>query len=305
MPIFAPVFTITFPISSKAMKQYTKSLAELMKLRLSFLVVFSAVVSYAMASDSILTLDWNSILLLTAGGFLVTGASNGFNQVIERNLDRLMDRTQKRPLPEQRLSVIDAILFSLISAALGIWILWHFMNPLSGILGIVALVSYVIIYTPLKQKTPFAVFVGAFPGAIPPMLGWVAATGELGIEAFVLFAIQFIWQFPHFWSLAWVLDDDYKKAGFRMLPSSNGRSKASAMQILVYNAGLIPITLLPFAFKMSGFISAGISILVGIWFFYKALRLFKTCEISDARKLMFASFVYLPIVQLALLFDKT
>jgi protoheme IX farnesyltransferase len=284
--------------------KYAKSIAELMKLRLSFLVVFSAVVSFAMASKSFSSIDWTAVLLLVCGGFLVTGASNGFNQIIEKDLDKLMNRTQQRPLPQERLGVVDALIFSSISGVLGIWILWHFMNPLSGILGLVALVSYVLIYTPLKRITPFAVFVGAFPGAIPPMLGWVAATNDLGLQALVLFSVQFIWQFPHFWSLAWVLDDDYKKAGFRLLPSPKGRSKATAIQILIYNVGLIPISLLPFAFKMSGIISAVICVVAGLFFLYKAWLLFKSGEVADARKLMFASFIYLPIVQLALMFDK-
>lgn len=296
--------TKTAETSPALAMKYAKSLAELMKLRLSFLVVFSAIVSFSMASESFSTIDWTTVLLLTCGGFLVTGASNGFNQVIEKDLDKLMNRTHQRPLPQERMGVIDALIFSGITGALGIWILWYFMNPLSGILGLIALVSYVLIYTPLKRITPFAVFVGAFPGAIPPLLGWVAATNDLGLQALVLFSIQFIWQFPHFWSLAWVLDDDYKKAGFRMLPSADGRSKTTAMQILVYNAGLIPISLLPFAFNMSGIVSAIICIVAGLLFFYKAWLLFKSGEIADARKLMFASFFYLPIVQLALMFDK-
>ena len=178
------------------------------------------------------------------------------------------------------------------------------MNPLSWILGIAALLSYVVVYTPLKRITPFAVFVGAFPGAIPPMLGWVAATGVMSVEAVVVFLIQFMWQFPHFWALAWMLDDDYKKAGFQMLPSITGRSKTSAFQVMVYTAGLIPIGLLPYFFQMAGPVSAVITTLCGVYFMVKAIKLHQTLEISDARKLLYASFVYLPVVQLALLFDK-
>lgn len=178
------------------------------------------------------------------------------------------------------------------------------MNPLSGLLCIAALVSYVAIYTPLKRITPFAVFVGAFPGAIPPMLGWVAATGVMSVEAVVVFLVQFMWQFPHFWALAWMLDDDYKKAGFQMLPSVTGRSKTSALQVMVYTAGLIPIGLLPYFFNMAGITSAVIITICGIYFMVKAIKLHQTLEISDARKLLYASFVYLPVVQLALLLDK-
>ena len=274
---------------------------QLLKLRLSSLVVFSAVVSYLMGAKEP---DAFSVLMLVIGGFLVTGSSNAFNQIIEKDLDKQMTRTENRPMPKDRLTHAEALIFSGICGFTGVWILWQFMNPLSGILGLAALFSYVAVYTPLKRVTPFAVFVGAFPGAIPPMLGWVAATGEIGIQGLTLFAIQFIWQFPHFWSLAWVLDDDYKKAGFFMLPAADGRSKTSALQILIYTAGMIPIGLLPYFFKMAGPTSAVIVTICGIYFMIKAIKLLKTCEVADARKLMFASFVYLPIVQLALLIDK-
>ena len=279
----------------------TKDFAQLMKFRLSSLVVFSAITAFVMASDKV---DWFLVLMLTLGGFLVTGASNAFNQIIEKDLDKLMERTQARPLPQDRITHFEALLFSGIIGATGVFILWYFMNPLSGILGIAAMFSYAVIYTPMKRVSSFAVFIGAFPGAIPPMLGWVAATNELGLQALILFAIQFIWQFPHFWALAWILDDDYKKAGFQMLPAADGRSKTSALQIAVYTAGLIPIGLLPFAFQMAGPISAVITSLCGIYFMYTAIKLLKSCELSDARKLLYASFIYLPVVQLALMFDK-
>lgn len=275
--------------------------AQLLKLRLASLVVFSAVVTYFMAAE---TSSWISAFWLTLGGFLVTGSSNAFNQIIEKELDRKMERTSGRPLPQQRLSESEALIFSSLIGLAGIWILWEFMNPLSGLLGVGALVSYVVIYTPLKRVTPFAVFVGAFPGAIPPMLGWVAATGEMSVQALVVFLIQFMWQFPHFWALAWILDEDYKKAGFRMLPSAGGRDKSSALQTMVYTAGLIPIGLLPFFFRMAGPVSAAVTVVCGIYFMVKAIQLYRSLEISDARKLLYASFVYLPVVQLALLLDK-
>ncbi|MFN4122110.1 MAG: heme o synthase [Flavobacteriales bacterium] len=278
-----------------------KDFGQLMKFRLSSLVVFSAITAFIMASEQI---DWFKVLMLTLGGFLVTGASNAFNQIIEKDLDKLMERTQTRPMPQDRLSQSESLIFSLFIGATGVFLLWYYMNPLSGMLGIAAMFSYAVIYTPMKRVTPFAVFIGAFPGAIPPMLGWVAATNHLGLEAMILFSIQFIWQFPHFWALAWILDDDYKKAGFRMLPAADGRSKTSALQIAVYTAGLIPIGLLPFVFRMAGPVSAVITSICGIYFMYKALRLLKTCELNDARKLLFASFIYLPVVQLALMFDK-
>jgi len=278
-----------------------KDLVQLLKLRLASLVVFSAIVSYLMAADKP---DSTIAILLTIGGFLVTGASNAFNQIIEKNLDKMMTRTENRPLPKDRLSVSEAVIFSSIIGVLGIGILWIYVNQLSGILGLVALVSYVAIYTPLKQITPFAVFVGAIPGAIPPMLGWIACTGEMSLQAIILFAIQFIWQFPHFWALAWMLEDDYKKAGFEMLPAKDGRSKTSALQIMVYTGSIIPFGLLPYFFRMSGIISAVIITLCGIYFMMKAIKLHATLEISDAKKLLYASFIYLPLVQLALLIDK-
>ena len=272
------------------------------KLRLATLVVMSAAICFMLASDGI---DYSKLAFLIIGGFLVTASSNGFNQIMERHLDKLMSRTANRPLPTNRMSLNEAYAISVITGVAGIAILWFFMNPLSGLLGTLALFLYVVVYTPLKQKTPFAVFVGAFPGAIPPMLGWIAATNNIAaIEPWLLFAVQFMWQFPHFWAIAWVLDDDYKKAGFRMLPSAGGRDKASAFQVLVYTLFLVPISLMPVFFGISGTISALIITLCGILFSLQAIKLFRTCTLKAAQQLMFGSFAYLPLVQLALLFDK-
>jgi protoheme IX farnesyltransferase len=181
------------------------------------------------------------------------------------------------------------------------------MNPLSGILGTLALILYTVVYTPLKRITPFAVFVGAFPGAIPPLLGHVASTsgfGEIKFEAWILFAVQFMWQFPHFWAIAWVMDDDYKKAGFRMLPSLGGRDKSSAFQILVYTLFLLPISLFPVLFGMSGIVSAIIISICGMLFTFQAYKLYMDLTIESARKLMFGSFIYLPVVQMAVMIGK-
>jgi len=238
---------------------------------------------------------------------LVTGASNGFNQIIERSLDKLMDRTQNRPLPQERMSVTESIVLATVMGVSGVVILWVFMNPMSGILGATALILYTVVYTPLKRVTPFAVFVGAIPGAIPPLLGYVAATtgfGEIKFQAWVLFVVQFIWQFPHFWSIAWVLDDDYKKAGFQMLPSPGGRDKSSAFQVLVYTLFLLPISLFPVLFGMSGVVSAIIITISGLFFAYLAYKLYRDCTVESARKLMFGSFIYLPVVQLAVMIGK-
>jgi len=195
--------------------------AEFFKLRLSMLVVFSAVLGFFIAAGS--DFSWSLLLFLVVGGFLVTGSSNGFNQIIEKDLDILMERTKGRPLPTGRMNALEGYIVASISGAAGIAILWYGLNPLSGILGALALFIYVMLYTPMKRISPFAVFVGAFPGAIPPMLGWVAFNGSFGLEAGILFAIQFIWQFPHFWAIAWKADEDYSRAGFKLLPSAGGK----------------------------------------------------------------------------------
>ncbi len=276
--------------------------AMLMKFRLASLVVFSAAIGYVAASDHV---NWAHMGWLVLGGLLVTGSSNAFNQILERDLDKLMTRTENRPLPQERMRVNEALIIASAAGITGITILWIFMNPLSGILGLLALLLYTLVYTPLKRITPFAVFVGAFPGAIPPLLGCVAATegfGNIPFIGWVMFVGQFMWQFPHFWAIAWVLDDDYKKAGFRMLPSPGGRDKSSAFQVLVYTLFLYPISLLPVMFHFSGLASSIIISFCSIYFLYQAYRLYKECSVEAARKLMFGSFFYLPAIQLAVLY---
>lgn len=280
-----------------------KDYAAFIKLRLASLVVFSAAISYIIGTKG--NMDWFKLSMLVLGGFLVTGSSNGFNQIIERNLDKLMDRTKNRPIPAGRMNVPEAMIIASVMGAAGIFILAYYMNPLSGILGALALILYTVVYTPLKRITPLAVFVGAFPGAIPAMLGYVAASkgfGEIAFPAWVLFAVQFMWQFPHFWAIAWVLDEDYKKAGFKMLPSLGGRDRSSAFQALIYALFLIPISLSPFFFEIShGIISAIIVLACGSFFAYQAYVLFRDCTVKAAQQLMFGSFFYLPVVQLAIM----
>lgn len=280
--------------------------AQFSKLRLASLVVFSAVIGYFIACREMqIAADWIRLTALTLGGFLVTASSNGFNQVIERDTDKLMKRTQNRPLPQGRMTVNEGIVVASVMGIAGISVLFAFTNVLSGILGSLALVLYTIVYTPLKKITPFAVFVGAFPGAVPAMLGWVAASegmGKIGTSALLLFAIQFMWQFPHFWAIAWVQHDDYKQAGFHLLPSPGGRDKSSAFQIVVYTLMLIPVSLTPLLFHLSGLISAMVILACGVGFLLQALKLYRTCEVQSASRLMFGSFIYLPVVQLALLF---
>lgn len=284
-----------------SLKDKLKELAALCKFRLTFLVVVSAVFGYMYGATEF---SASTLILLSVAGFLVTGSSNAFNQVIEKELDRKMKRTGERPLVTGRLSMTEGILIASIFGAVGLAILFFLINPLSGILGALAIFMYTVLYTPLKKITPWAVFVGAFPGAIPPMLGYVAATGKFGLEPGILFATQFMWQFPHFWAIAWVLDDDYALGGFRLLPSKSGRSKNSAFITLVYSLFLIPVGLLPWMFGMSGNFSAIAVVFISIIFSYYSWKLYRTCETKDAKTLMFASFFYLPLMQLFYLVDR-
>lgn len=281
-----------------------KDYSEFMKLRLASLVVLSSIICYALAAEEF---SLHIMAALVVGGTLLTGASNGFNEIIERDLDALMDRTKNRPLPTSSMTLAEAWIVASVDGASGIGILWLLINPMSGILGLVALFLYAVVYTPMKQRSPFAVFVGAFPGSIPPMLGCVAATsgfGQITLLSLLMFSVQFIWQFPHFWAIAWRIHDDYLKAGFRMLPSAGGRDKGTAFQIVVYTIGLIPVSLLPTFFGFTGMISAGVAIVAGIVFTKQAIDLYNTLSAEAAKKLMFGSFFYLPIVQLAYLIDK-
>ncbi len=289
--------------SAPAVYGKAKAVLELTKARLNLSVVYSAIAGYLLGAQSV---SWLEIVLISLGGFLTVGAANGFNQVLERDRDALMKRTQNRPLPTGRLSVMEAMLASTLMAFAGLWMLW-LINPLTLIFGAFALFSYVLIYTPLKAKGPIAVFVGAFPGAIPALLGWVAATNDFDIEPGTLFAIQFLWQFAHFWAIGWIADEDYKEAGYSLLPSGK-RDGKTATQILIYTAFLIPVSILPF-FGITGSLTLSLAamiivLLAGFWFLAKAIKLFKTKEIKDARRLMLASIAYLPLVQLVYVLDK-
>lgn len=286
---------VTQEISTSKVKDY----AALLKLRLASLVVLSAVAGYFFAEGKFNI----NFLYLVLGGFLITGSSNGFNQIIERDLDRKMNRTANRPIPSGRMSVTEAFIISFVFGIVGAVLLFQ-LNYFSGILGLLALVMYVFLYTPLKRISPWAVFVGAFPGAIPPMLGVVAVTGEFNLLVGIMFFIQFIWQFPHFWAIAWVLDDDYAKAGFSLLPSKGRKNKNSAFQIVLYSFLMVPIGILPWFFDFTGDISLIVGTIAGIWFFLIAYRLYLNLEDKYARALMFASFIYLPIIQFLYVFDK-
>lgn len=278
-----------------------KAFSEMLKFRLSLLVAFSCTFGFVLASAS---LDWSRLIMLFIGGFLLSGASIVINQIKEREFDKLMTRTRNRPLPTERVSVQEATYFGIACAIAAIAILMVFTNPLTVILSIISMALYSFVYTPLKRVGPIAVFVGAIPGALPPLLGWTAATGMITHEALIIFGIQFIWQFPHFWAIAWVADDDYKKAGFKLLPSGGTKDINTAIQIMIYTMALIPFGLLPAMFGITGIYSAAVATVCGVLFFSQTFSLMKQGDRKSALKIMFGSFLYLPIVQIAYLLDK-
>ncbi|MBS1658507.1 MAG: protoheme IX farnesyltransferase [Bacteroidetes bacterium] len=279
-----------------------KDYGQLAKFRLSSLVVFSSLIGYLFAANG--GWEWSQLILFLTGGFLVTASSNALNQVIEKEFDRLMNRTMKRPLPDERMSVMEALLTAGVFGVGGITIFLVYFNQLSAILSALALLTYAFIYTPLKRFSPIAVFVGALPGALPPLIGIVSAAGSITTLGLSLFAIQFLWQFPHFWAVAWVAYDDYVRAGYHLLPSRSGRTKFSALQTVFYIIALIPVSLVPAWFGFTGVVSAVVVLLCGLVFLFQALNLFRECTVPAARKLMFGSFFYLPVVLLALYLDR-
>ncbi len=280
-----------------------KAYSQLLKFRLSFLVAFSSAIGYGLGTSHP---AWLNVALVMLAGLLVTGSANTINQVLEIDRDKLMKRTAQRPLPEGRIGATHALVFAAVIGVIGLAILaWRF-NTTAAALSLVSLILYAFIYTPLKPITPFCVAVGAIPGGMPPMIGYVAAqaSGVIGAEAWVLFGIQFMWQFPHFWAIAWVLDDDYKAAGFRMLPLDGAKDLRTAFQIMIYTLVLLPVSLLPLLLKMSGNTYAMIAIVCGVLFLAQTFYLMLTCTKKAAMNIMFGSFLYLPIVQIALVFDK-
>lgn len=279
---------------------------EITKARLAVSVVFSSVAGYLLGFDSEFPFSWLTLLLLSVGGYCMVGASNAFNQVIEKDLDALMDRTKNRPVPSGRMSVNEALLIAFALTLIGLSLLYY-INPKTALFGAVSIFLYTSVYTPLKTMTPLAVFVGAIPGAIPFMLGWVAATDHFGIEAGTLFLIQFFWQFPHFWAIGWFLFDDYKKAGFFMLPNGN-KDKSTSMQTILYTVWTIVASLLPcLGFTGQLFISPIAAVLVfiaGIWLLFYAIKLHQLQTTAAARTLMIVSVSYISLLQLIYIIDK-
>lgn len=276
---------------------------QITKMRLALSVVFSSIAGYLLAADQI---DFSKMLLLALGGYLMVGASNAFNQVIEKDLDALMQRTQNRPLPSGRMQPQTALLIAVLMTLLGMWVLYT-INYRTAFFGGMSIVLYVALYTPLKTKTPLAVFVGAFPGAIPFMLGWVAHTNAFGVEPGLLFMLQFFWQFPHFWAIGWMLDEDYKKAGFKMLPTGNP-DQATAFQVVFYTLWMIAISLLPYT-NYTGSLSlsavgALIVLVLGGVMLYFGIQLMLKKSKEAARLLMLSSVVYISLVQIVYVMDK-
>lgn len=291
--------------SSFSIKSKLADYASLTKMRLASLVVYSAGLGYGIAllTAEVFPLShkmdynfsWQVFLYILLGGFLVTGSSNAFNQIMERNSDKKMTRTENRPIPAGRMGIFEAIIVSVVTGGIGLYLLFE-INEISFILGLIALLSYVVVYTPLKKITPISVFVGAFPGSIPPMIGYIAATGEFGFEPGMIFLVQFVWQFPHFWAIAWKGSVDYAKGGYKMLPFGDDKDKRTAFVILFYTLFVIPAGMLPWVFHISGITSMILSILLGLYFIRPAIKLYKSLEDEDALKLMFASFSYLPLI---------
>jgi protoheme IX farnesyltransferase len=279
-----------------------KDYQQLMKFTLSFTVVFSSVVCYLMVPG--IAFDIISVLLLFVGGLLITGAANAINQIAEKETDAMMKRTANRPVASGRMTVDEAATFSVVAAVFGIFIIGIWFNWVAAGISGLSLFLYGFIYTPLKKVHSIAVLVGAVPGALPCLIGWAAGDPELGIGGWILFSLQFFWQFPHFWAIAWVSHEDYTKAGFRLLPSRGGPTKYSAVQSILYSVLLVPIGVLPFVFGMSGLVSMVVVLIANLVMLWFCVRLFREMDVKSARRVMFGSYIYLPVVLLALLADK-
>ena len=277
--------------------------SKLIKLRLTVLVVFSASISFLVGSRANGHIDWVNWVKLIVGGFLVTAAASAFNEIIEKDLDKLMKRTMDRPLPSGKMNTGQALVLGLGMGMAGTYLLGS-LNLLTGLLSVFSILLYAFAYTPLKLKSPIAVFVGAIPGALPPLIGYVAAQqhGRIDEIALILFSIQFVWQFPHFWAIAWVSDDDYKLAGFRLLPTGS-RNLGSAVITFIFTLILLPVSLLPTIYGYGGYWVGGVSLVCSLVFLYLALMFLIRRDIKSAQRLMFGSFFYLPVVQLMFLFD--
>jgi protoheme IX farnesyltransferase len=303
--IFAALKKKSLPViqSHTINNSFVKNFTEITKIRLSISIVFSSIAGYFLGVESINII---TLVLLCIGGYSMVGASNVYNQIIERDLDALMERTKNRPIPSGRMSVKTAFTIAVILTVIGI-IALYIINPITAMFGAICIFMYVSLYTPLKTKTPLSVFVGAFPGAIPFMLGWVAATNDFGIEPGTLFMIQFFWQFPHFWAIGWFLFDDYEKAGFFMLPTGK-RDKGTAIQAVLYTIWTVLTSIIP-VFGVTGRlyltpVSGTLIGILGLGFIYFSLRLYKQKSNKVAKQFMLASVSYITLLQIIYVLDK-
>jgi protoheme IX farnesyltransferase len=289
-----------------SLKRVFLDFKEITKAGLAISVLFSSIAGYFLGFNSEHPFQWSVLIMLAVGGYCMVGASNAFNQVIEKDLDALMDRTKNRPVPAGRMSTFSALIVASLLTIIGITLL-YMINPKTAMFGAISIFLYTSVYTPLKTMTSLSVFVGAFPGAIPFMLGWVAATGDFGIEAGALFLIQFFWQFPHFWAIGWFLYEDYEKAGFFMLPTGK-KDKGTALQVILYTIWLVVASLLPsLGYTGKLFISpvaAAAVFLLGVWMLFYAVKLYKLRTAKAAKTLMLVSVAYITLLQFVYIIDK-
>jgi heme o synthase len=279
-----------------------KDYLQLIKPSLSIMVVFSSVISYLLVPG--VEYNWIMILLLFAGGMLVTGSANAINQVVEKDTDAVMKRTAKRPVAAGRMSAEEGWGFAILTGSAGVFLLGYYFNWTAAGLAAFSLFLYAFIYTPLKKVSAIAVLVGAFPGALPCLIGWAAGDNKLSAGGWVLFALQFLWQFPHFWAIAWVAHQDYTTAGFKLLPAEKGPTRYTAIQTIMYSLLLIPVGVIPYFINMSGIVSLIIVLLANLFMVGRCVNLYRQMDAKAARKVMFGSYIYLPVVLLALLADK-
>jgi len=285
------------------LKQTLTNYAQLMKFTLSFTVVFTCVICYMMA-PMVKTYDWFMILLLTFAGLCITGSANAINQAVEKDTDAQMKRTANRPVASGRMSQQTAYTFAIITGVLGVAIMWKYFNFSAALLSAFSLFLYAFIYTPLKKINSIAVLVGAFPGALPCLIGYVAGNDDFAYAGWALFLIQFLWQFPHFWAIAWVSHTDYSRVGFKLLPAKEGPTRFTALQSIMYAVLMIPIGFLPYYLHLTGNISMWVLLVANIFMVVQCIRLYQNMGVPAARRVMFSSYIYLPIVYLALLADK-
>ena len=288
--------------SLEIIKSKIRDYTQLIKLRLTLLVVFSSLMGFLLASS--LGINWVDFWVLMVSSFLIVGASNTINQILERGSDRLMSRTANRPLAEGRMEIREAVMASLIMGLIGVTLMGLFLNQLAALLAFIGLITYAFAYTPMKRISPVAVFIGGIAGAIPPLSGFVAVSGEITSFAIILFAIQFFWQFPHFWAIAWVMKEEYDKAGIRLLPLGSNKDRIGAIQIMMLTLVLIPLVLVPAKLGFISLWAAIICLIVTIGFFLQSVKLFYDLKNFSALQLMFGSFLYLPLILAVLFIDQ-